>query len=72
MVRDELVCHLCLSRIICGAECDVMNRTPRLGLCEGSLDLPFPNQSAALVGRPLERVYLVGLLAACPGEIAHS
>jgi hypothetical protein len=26
MVRDELVRHLRLSRVICGAECDVMNR----------------------------------------------
>ena len=28
MVRDEYVRHLRLSRVICGAECDVMNRAP--------------------------------------------
>src|SRR6516164_6861172 len=28
MVRNKLVCHLRLSRVICGAECDVMNRAP--------------------------------------------
>jgi hypothetical protein len=28
MVRDKLVRHLRLSRVICGAECDVMNRAP--------------------------------------------
>jgi hypothetical protein len=48
-----------------------------LGAILVALSLPLQNpvsqpETAALVARPLERVYLVGLLAACPGEIAHS